>query len=418
MTYRDKQVIVLGAGRSGVASAEFLRRRGATVRMYDDRLLADQGEELFCHTYDFAVISPGIPPSIHAVTRLKECGVPILSELDLAYINSPSRHIVAISGTNGKTTTCRILFEMLSDKYPTHLVGNIGVPFIGEVESIDKKDVIVAEVSSFQIEQSSCFRPEIAALTNLGEDHLDRHKSAERYREIKKSLLLKAKKRVINADDPHQSAMNGVRYSARDRGADFAFINRKIIFEEKEYPLPEHSRGAGFDLDFLCAFAVASSFCGAKKSFCDVYDRVKIPSYRYEYIGELEGAKVYNDSKATNIDATLFAASLLNGSAAIILGGSDKGEDYARLMKGLENRADRFYLVGANAGDMYLAAREGMREKCRLMSDLDSCVRDFAQDPLEILLLSPASASFDCYRNYEERGKCFDEIVRKYRAAD
>ena len=133
-------------------------------------------------------------------------------------------------------------------------------------------------------------------------------------------------------------------------------------------------------------------------------------------IGTLCGAQVINDSKGTNIDATLFAVSLLSEPAALILGGSDKGEDYKRLMKGMGDSVKRIYLTGANAREMYLAAEQEIRKRCVPMSDLDSCVKDFAKDPLAVLLFSPASASFDSYRNFEERGMAFDEIVKKYRA--
>lgn len=418
MEYRNKKVIVLGMGKSGRAVSEFLQKRGATVWQFDDHLSVERDEALFCRDYDFAVISPGIALNNRTVVKLRGNAIPILSEPDLAYLNCESKHIFAISGTNGKTTACHILHKMLSTVGRSHLVGNIGTPFIEETERVGKKDAVVMEISSFQIEQSELFRPEIAALTNLGEDHLDRHLNRENYRNIKLSLLDRAEIKVVNGDDPAQRAGSGwIRYSLEDESADYLLRGRKVFCHGKEYRLPAQSRGKGYDLDYLCAFAVAATYCGVKRSFLSVYDKVALPPYRNQRIGKLCGAEVINDSKGTNIDATLFAIGLLDSSAALILGGSDKGEDYHRLMRGLDARVERVYLVGANASEMYFAAEEEVRKKCLLMSDLERCVRDFVERPLPILLFSPASASFDHYKNYEERGKCFDEIIQKYRGA-
>ena len=415
MDYQGKKVLILGLGKSGKASAEFLRKKGAIVTSTDDRIASGE-EDPLCEKYDFAVISPGVPLTHRTVLRLRSNHIPILSELDLAYINSPSTEILAVSGTNGKTTTCKILCEMLKTRGKCHLVGNIGTPFIGQLSVIDKKDPIVVEVSSFQIEQSGYFAPKVAALTNVGEDHLDRHLTVEKYQRIKLSFVEKARIAVLNADDaPQRAITGGTRYSTEDPTAEFYCEQRVIFHSGREYSLPSRSRGVAYDLDFLCAFATASAYCGAKRSFLSVYDRVEIPPYRNQPIGMLCGAEVINDSKATNIDATLFATSRLCEPAAIILGGSDKGEDYSRLMRGIAEKVERIYLVGANAGEMFFAAEEKVRRKCRLMSDLESCVRDFAQDPLKVLLFSPASASFDAFRNYEERGKFFNDIVEKYR---
>ena len=416
MEYDNKRVIVLGMGKSGEAVCAFLKRHGAQVRAYDDHRCVDR-EEALCGEYDFAVISPGVPFTNRAVVKLRENAVPILSEIDLAYINCDSKHIFAISGTNGKTTTCHILHRMLSAVGRSHLVGNVGVPFIRETEHIAKKDSVVLEISSFQIEQSGLFHPQIAALTNVGEDHLDRHQNRENYQNIKLSLLDKAQLQVINGDDKTQSRfLSAIRYSQKDRNADYYLKEGVIYHGGKSYSLLKPSRGKGYDLDYLCAFAVASSYCGVKRAFLSIYDKVPIPVYRMQEIGTLCGAQVINDSKGTNIDATLFAVSLLSEPAALILGGSDKGEDYKRLMNGMGDSVKRIYLTGANAREMYLAAEEEMRKRCVPMSDLDSCVKDFAKDPLSVLLFSPASASFDSYRNFEERGMAFDEIVKKYRA--
>ena len=413
MDYTNKRVFVLGVGRTGQAVCDFLIARGATVYPFDDHVTIEKGADL-CGAYDFAVISPGFSPLNPTAIRLREQGVPILSELDLAYINCPSDRIYAVSGTNGKTTTCTILHEMLSAVGRSHLVGNIGSAFISEVDRIAPRDTVIVEVSSFQIEQSGVFRPRIAALTNVGEDHLDRHRDAETYRKIKLSFAESAHFAVLNGDDPAEKRVQGIRYAVSDPSADYYLADRRIIAGGKSYALPDTSRGAAFDRDFLCAYTVACTAFGVKKEFLSAYERVVVPHYRFEMIGKLLGATVINDSKGTNIDAALFALSLCTGKTAIILGGSDKGEDYGRLMRGL-GKAERVYLVGVNAADLFFAADNATRAKCLPMSDLESAVAHFVSAPLDTLLFSPACASFDRYRNYEERGRDFDAIIEKYR---
>ncbi len=409
MDQMDNNVIVLGMGRTGRAVKEYLEHRGANVKCLDDSKEYD-GEEALCRRYDYAVISPGIAMTHPAVLSLKESGVPILSELDLAYINSESRNIYAISGTNGKTTTSTILHALLSGVTHSHLVGNIGTPWISRLDDIEKGDAIVVETSSFQIEQSTLFRPYIAALTNVGEDHLDRHITAEAYQRIKLSLLDMAKVKVINKGDLMQRDVpNAISYSDVDPTADYYLSARTIYHNGKKYLLPISSRGASFDLDYLCAFAVASTAFGVKRRYLQVYSQVKIPGYRFHYVGTLKGAKVYNDSKGTNIDATVFAAGRIVEPLALILGGSDKGEDYTRLFAHLGKNVQRIYLTGANALKIYNASG-AFRQKCRILPDLRAVVRDFVEDPLPVLLFSPASASFDLYHSYEERGRDFDKI--------
>ena len=379
---------------------------------YDDAFPSEEKEALLCERYDYAVVSPGIPLSHPALLRLKTNGVPILSELDLAYINCPSKRIFAVSGTNGKTTTCTILHALLSTVGRCHLVGNVGVPWIGK--RIEKRDLVVVEVSSFQIEQSQFFKPYVAALTNVGEDHLDRHLTRDRYQTIKLSLLKNATIKVVDRSDPPQSSVQGaVTYSATDPAADFYLNDRTVYYKGKKYRLPD-GRGAAYDLDYLCAFTMASSVFGVRKSFLSLYDKIQSPPFRCQYVGKLCGADVYNDSKGTNVDATLFAARRITGSVTLILGGSDKGEDYARLFRGLGGNVRSILLTGDNATELYLSASDTLRGKCRVLPDLEACVRAFTEDPSEVLLFSPASASFDRYANYEERGKCFDEIVAKH----
>ena len=416
MVYDGKKVLILGYGLSGKACERFLKEKGATVSIYDDyhseyESASDNVE------YDFAVISPAFSLKHRVVAKLSGQGVPILSELDLAYVNCKSKKIVAVSGTNGKTTVCTILYDMLKRVERVHLVGNIGVSFIGEVSKIHRNDIVIVEISSFQLEQSKYFTPMVGALTNVGEDHLDRHVTRENYRAIKLSLPERSGIAILNADDPVQSGYpRGIRYSVKKQ-ADYCIFGREIFSRKGRSAMPERSRGAAFDLDFLCAYSIASTLVGERKEFLKSYSSVCLPPFRNEYVGTLCGADVYNDSKGTNIDATLFAADMIGGDYAIILGGSDKGESYDRLFNGLNDRVKKIYLVGANAGDMYRAASKEDREKCMLCADLDSCIEDFIRNPFPFLLFSPASASFDQYSGYRERGEHFNDILKKHGAS-
>ncbi|GEM_PF-1270793 len=413
MRYEHKNVLIIGYGESGKAAESFLKKEGASTFVYDDRLALSPREKDVA--YDFAVVSPAVSKSHKLLSSLREKGIPILSEIDLAFLNCKSKKIIAVSGTNGKTSVCTILGSMLSKVGKTYVLGNIGVPFISKVGKIGKNDFVVIEISSFQIEQSEIFFAECAALTNVGEDHLDRHHDKNNYQKIKLSLLTRAHKTVVNADDPIQSNYKGgVRYSASGKESNFRLCGREIECSAGRFHLPIESRGASYDADFLCAFSVACTVSGVDPRFLDCYGSVELPPFRNEFVGEYFGAKVYNDSKGTNVDATLFACSAVSDSAALILGGSDKGEDYARLAAGLPDRIKRIYLTGGNATDIYTALSCKEREICFLMTDLEACVRHFANDPLPILLFSPASASFDRYSGYKERGEVFNALLEKY----
>ena len=416
MDFKGKEILLIGYGRSGKGCEKFLKKRSSNVFIYDD-YLAEYDTSIVDRQYDFAIISPGVSLNHKVVRTVSARGIPVISETDLAYLNCKSKRIVAVSGTNGKTTVCTILYDMLSRTERTHLVGNIGLPFIEEVEKIRRDDVIVIEMSSFQIEQSRYFTPMIAALTNIGEDHLDRHSSKEEYIHIKRSLADKAGIVVLNADDPNQTGYpNGITYSMEKGSADYRIQGRDIVTKRGRISLPQRSRGYAYDLDYLCAYTVASTLKGERREFLKSYSSVILPHFRNEYVGELCGAKVYNDSKGTNIDATLFAVSRIKEDLALILGGSDKGESYSRLFDGLPENVRKIYLVGANAGDMYRAASSSERERCLLCADLETCIADFVKAPLRTLLFSPASASFDHYSDYLERGEKFNEIIKRYGA--
>ena len=416
MRYDGKRALILGYGESGKACERFLKEHGATVRIYDD-YLTEYSSARSADDFDLAVVSPGVSSRHKMIGLLKKNGIDPISELDLAYLNCPSEKIIAVSGTNGKTTVCTILYDMLRRVGRVSLVGNIGVPFISQVEKIKRNDIIVTEVSSFQIEQSQIFKPMLAALTNVGEDHLDRHLTKERYREIKLSLLKRCGIAVTNADDPNQKEIeNAITYAVREKNADYRLCGREILTREGKTKLPLVSRGAAYDEDFLCAYTAASSLLGERREFAESYAEVNLPRFRNEYVGELAGGAVYNDSKGTNIDATLFAISNIEKDMALILGGSDKGEDYRRLMSRLGENVVKVYLVGANAGDMYRAADADTRRKCMLATDIETCVADFVKKPHPVLLFSPASASFDLYSGYRERGEKFNEILKRYGA--
>ena len=316
MRYDGKRALILGYGESGKACERFMKDRGAEVTIYDD-YLTEHSQGSLANAFDLAVVSPGVSSRHKMIGLLKKKGIEPISELDLAYMNCPSEKIIAVSGTNGKTTVCTILYDMLRRIGRVSLVGNIGVPFISQVGKIRRNDIVVAEVSSFQIEQSRIFKPMVAALTNVGEDHLDRHLTKERYREIKLSLLKKGKIAVANADDPNQKGIEqAITYAVREDKADYRLCGREVITRDGKTKLPRLSRGAAYDLDFLCAYAVASTLLGERRELVESYDAVKLPRFRNEFVGKLAGGAVYNDSKGTNIDATLFAISQIEKDMA------------------------------------------------------------------------------------------------------
>src|SRR6266478_3971075 len=383
MDLANKRVLVVGLGKSGVASALFLQARGAKVTVSDAKPQDQLGEEipvLLDHgiavetgghgerTFrgqDLIVVSPGVPVDSPALVQARALGEPVIGEIELAAQFLP-KNMVAITGSNGKTTTTTLIGEIISaGGYPTRVGGNIGTPAISLVATARRDSVIVLEVSSFQLETIQTFRPKVAVVLNVTPDHLDRHRTFETYVDAKARIFENQHAddfAVLNADDPVC-----VELSDRTRAQVFWFSRKKevqqgaslrdgrILFRDSsgqqeimvasEIPL----KGAHNLENTLAAICAGALMKCAPERIRAAVRNFKAVEHRLEYVATIRGVEYYNDSKATNVDATIKALESFPSNIRLILGGKDKGSDYAVLNDLLRERVKCVYTIGAAA---------------------------------------------------------------------
>ncbi len=450
MELRDKRVLVVGLGKSGVASALFLKAHGARVTVSDTKsgdelrneipVLLDHGitvetgghgERTF-RGQDLIVVSPGVPVDAPLLVQARSLGEVVIGEIELAAQFLPGP-IVAITGSNGKTTTTTLTGEiMTASGLPTLVGGNIGTPAISLAERARPETVIVLEVSSFQLETIQTFRPKIAVVLNVTPDHLDRHQTIETYVDAKARIFENQQNEdfaVLNEDDPICVAM-----AARTRAQVFWFSRQKevkqgawvregnIVFRNgagfqkeaqrevmlvSEIPL----KGA-HNLENVLAAVCAGALMGcAPEKIREAVRHFKAVEHRLEFVATIRGVDYYNDSKATNVDATIKALESFPANIHLILGGKDKGSDYTVLNDLLRQRVKRVYTIGAAAGKI-----ESQIKNVEVVhaETLENALRkaSAAAEPGDVVLLAPACASFDQFKNYEQRGRVFKETVR------
>ncbi|MGH9682026.1 MAG: UDP-N-acetylmuramoyl-L-alanine--D-glutamate ligase [Candidatus Acidiferrales bacterium] len=441
-----KRVLVVGLARTGVVASLFSAGYGAIVTATDEKSEAELGEAvprlraasvklvLGGHAsanfldQDLIVLSPGVPAKLPAVDAARARGIPVWSEIEVAFRFLRGK-FVAITGSNGKTTTTSLVAHILKTaNIPTLVGGNIGTPLLALVESSLDTTVTVAEISSFQLETIEAFRPDIGVLLNLTPDHLDRHASFDDYANAKLRMFENQIERdaaILNADDAEVTRRMPAKphvfwFSRQKRVAEGAFLrDNQIIFRHdgSETPIAQCDqislRGAHNVENVLAACAAAflagadpAAIAGGVKTF-------KAVEHRLEFVAEIGGVQFYNDSKATNVDATRKALEAFPGPLLVILGGKDKGSDYAGLRDLLQERAREVILIGAAAekiaGQLAGAARI---ESAGTMERAVHLARERAQ-PGDVVLLAPACASFDQFENYEHRGRVFKELVAK-----
>jgi UDP-N-acetylmuramoylalanine--D-glutamate ligase len=443
---RKKRVLVVGLARTGVATALFCAGHNAVVTATDIRPESELGDapgklreagvklELGGHhekTYlaqDLIVPSPGVPADDASLKTARSKGITVWSEIELAY-RFLEGELIGITGSNGKTTTTTLVHHILNTAaYHTILAGNVGTPLISCVDQMSAETVSVVELSSFQLEWIEKFRPDIGVFLNLTPDHLDRHKTMNAYTAAKARIFEKQTEldaAVLNADDPPTVALapknpqvfwfsrrKRVLQGACIRGEDIIVVHdgkEEYVMKCAEVPLP----GAHNLENVLAAVTAArltevdpATIAKAVKSFGGV-------EHRLEFTAEIRGVRYYNDSKATNVDATLKALDAFPGRILVILGGKDKGSDYAVLQKPLREKAVLALLIGA-ASDKIEKQIEGSVpiERAGTMERAVEIASRAAQ-PGDIVLLAPACASFDQFENFEQRGRVFKDLVRK-----
>ncbi|PYX30730.1 MAG: UDP-N-acetylmuramoyl-L-alanine--D-glutamate ligase [Acidobacteria bacterium] len=445
MELKDKRVLVVGLGKSGVASALFLKAHGARVTVSDTKsgdelrneipVLLDHGitvetgghgERTF-RGQDLIVVSPGVPVDAAQLVQAWALGESVIGEIELAAQFLPGP-IVAITGSNGKTTTTTLTGEILSaGGLPTLVGGNIGTPAISLAERAKPETVIVLEVSSFQLETIQTFRPTVAVVLNVTPDHLDRHRTLNAYVNAKARIFENQQPRdfaVLNMDDPTCVAMG-----PRTRAQVFWFSRQKevalgacvrdgmIVFrdgtgEREVLPVADIPLKGLHNLENVLAAVCAGALMGcAPEKIQQAVREFKAVEHRLEFVVTIRGVDYYNDSKATNVDATIKALESFPANIHLILGGKDKGSDYTALNELLQKRAKRVYTIGAAAEKIESQIKGVEVVHAETLENALRKANAVAQAG-DVVLLAPACASFDQFKNYEQRGQVFKEIVR------
>lgn len=443
---RNQRVLVVGLARTGQAVALRLAREGAVLTLTDQRPPAEfgavlkelvaqkMGLELGIHrpetflNQDLIVVSPGVPwdmPQLDAARKRKIHVVPEVEAASWFFQGT----LVGITGTNGKTTTTTLLGKMLeASEFQTYVAGNIGVPLISAVDLYSPESIVVAELSSFQLEAVQNFRPHIAVLLNLTPNHLDRHRTFEAYVSAKAQIFRNQQAEdyaILNADDPVVMSLEPAIASQKiffslehDLPEGVLLSGGKVLyrvghleralFEEREVKL----RGK-FNLQNVMAASAAACALGADfKAIRKAVREFTGVEHRLEYVASIRGVDFYNDSKATSVDAAAKALSTFERGVHLILGGTDKGAPYTPLLPLIQERVKSVYLIGAAAEKI---ATDLASADLHQAGTLENAIRMAFQRAIagDVILLSPACSSYDQFHNFEERGRAFKEAVER-----
>jgi UDP-N-acetylmuramoylalanine--D-glutamate ligase len=451
MELKNKRVLVVGLGKSGISAAMFLRGLGARVTVSDTRSAVALAEQipalldagimvesgghglLTFRRQDLIVVSPGVPLDTPEVKQVIGYGLPVIGELELAsrYLKGG---IIAVTGSNGKTTTTTLIGKIFTDAgVPTQVGGNIGLPVIELIAESMDETVNVLEVSSFQLETTEQFHPRIAIILNITPDHLDRHGSFERYVAAKEKIFANqtsADALVLNADDLATQMCAGktkanvywfsgtkvVRQGAFVRDGVVCWIEKEGGKAEPILPVAEIAlKGAHNVENVLAAVCAARLSTIPAETIRTSVASFKAVEHRLEYVRTAKGVEFYNDSKATNVDAAIKAVASFAGCVHLILGGKDKDSDYAQMAeiggKPIGERVKRVYTIGS-AAEKIERQLAGVA-KIEAAGTLESAVAKAAQAAVagDVVLLAPACSSFDQFDNYEHRGRVFRQLV-------
>lgn len=441
MELTGKHVLVIGLGRTGIECARFLVAQGAKVTVSDLRPEAELEDAMkslaalpvrfffgseergWLEGMDYVIPSPGVPAENSLLIGAKTRGIPVLSEIELAcrFCRAP---LVAVTGTNGKSTTTTLIGEMFKTSGRKVFVGgNLGTPFIGAVTS--DWDWGVLEISSFQLEWVERFRPHIAVLLNVTEDHLDRYAAFDDYRRAKERIFeaqTESDFAVLNREDPRVWALNA-RVKARVVAFGFSEVAEGVFAAadtivwragagEETFPLARAKIHGVHNVENMMAAIAAAKLAGIPgESIQQTLETFPGLEHRLEFVGEKHGVRYYNDSKGTNVGAVVKSLAGFSAPVILLAGGVDKGGDYGPLEEGIKRTVRRLVLFGA--AKEVIARALGHLAETAIVEDLEAAVRDAAAAARrgDVVLLSPACASFDQFRNYAERGKVFRSLV-------
>ena len=451
MELKGKKVLVVGLGKSGLAAALFLRRQGAQVTVSDVRSAESLAHEipalleegimveagghglLTFRRQDLIVVSPGVPLDTPELVQSRSFGLPVIGELELASRFLKGK-ILAVTGSNGKTTTTALLGEVLkAADFPTLVGGNIGVPVVGLIDQSTPATWSVLEVSSFQLESTLEFHPAIAVILNITPDHLDRHGSFENYARAKERIFASQQQQdslVLNADNTRgaqaasRTAATVLWFSVEHPVPKGAWLEGGFVLyrpaedatTEQIMPLKSIPLKGAHNVENVLAAVVAARLAGVPaEAIRRAVENFQAVEHRLEFVASVNGVEFYNDSKATNVDSTAKAVAAFDSGIHLILGGKDKDSDYSALAQLLRARVRAVYTIGAAAAKIESHLRGVVSiYSCGTLEKAVAAAAEAAHQG-EVVLLAPACSSFDQFENYEHRGRVFKQLVAERR---
>lgn len=446
---KAKKVTIVGAARSGIAAAKLLKKKGFEVFLSDAGDISGIDHEILenirnygiehefgahsdkVYDADVVVVSPGVPQNSKVIQNSLEKGIEVVSEIEAASWYCKGK-VIAITGTNGKTTTTTLIGEIFKDAgYKTFVCGNIGIAFSDIVEQTDESSIVVLETSSFQLDNIRKFKPFIAIMLNVTPDHLDRYESFEKYLESKMRIAENQNESdyfVFNYDDElvrnssKSVHSNRTAFSLTDavkkETQEGAYLNNldlvyyyymgeeNVIDTQKLIIKGEHN------VYNAMASVISAKIFGIEKEYIKkTLENFKGVEHRLEYVKELDGVKYYNDSKATNVNSVWYALKGFNEPLVLILGGKDKGNDYSQIEKEVKQHVKHIIAIGDSKQKVYDYFKDIL--PVTMAADMEDAVIKARQNAIsnDVVLLSPACASFDMFDNYEHRGRVFKDIV-------
>lgn len=450
MQFMGKRILVFGGGKSGISAVRLLQKQGAYVILYDaDKNIKktdfendfniEENFELVIGTFpkemlgtlDLTIISPGIPIDNQDVELLKDFDIPIWGEIELAYGLSKGK-VIAITGTNGKTTTTILTGEILKTYYKeVFLAGNIGTPYSDIGPLTGDKSLTVVEISSFQLETIHRFKADISAILNISPDHLDRHKDVETYIKIKGKITKNQDKSAFCILNYEDSVLRDMADSLQVNVIFFSSarpLNNGLFLDGHEIILNKDGRShLVCNINELKIIGIhnyenvmAAVAIGVYLGIPMDYIRKAITSFeglehRIEYVAKINGVTYYNDSKATNPNSSMGAIQAMEGPTILIAGGFDKGNDFEQWIKSFDRKVKALVLMGETRFKIEEAARKQGFNNIFIVNDLKEAVKVSSDqaDNGDMVLLSPACASWGMFANYEERGNLFKKYVKK-----
>lgn len=445
---KNKKVLIVGLGKSGIAAVQAMVKLGATVTVQDSKdidkidgqlinffegkgvemCLGRVPEDLSC--FDMLILSPGVDPELPFIQEAEKAGAEIIGELEIAY-RIARGHFVAITGTNGKTTTTTLTGEIFKKSgRATHVVGNIGVAVISKALDTVEEDWLITETSSFQLQTVKYFKPVVSAILNVTPDHLNRHHTMENYGSAKGRVFENQDESgycVLNADDEicvklaSKCRAKVVWFSSTKQLDAGAFVRDGNLIIVEEGGKTVHLCGVDelniigrHNVENALAAAAISYYAGVNAEVIgDVLKSFGGVEHRIEYCGMANGVKFYNDSKGTNVDAALTAIRAIEKNIILIAGGDGKGQEFEPLVAGFEGSVKHMILLGRDGPKIAEAADKLGFKDYSYAADMGECVSKAFEmaESGDTVLLSPACASWDMYDNFEQRGNHFKQMV-------